>query len=183
MDVTTLSPVKQARREKILDAAEDLFLYQGLRATTIEGVAAGVGMSKVTVYSYFTDKDALFTAVAARFAEQMEEEVRTALATHSPAAERVEAALLAKHKLVHDRIRLAPFAVDIFLTKTRLSRARFQALDSWIIAKLTEVLRDERLARLLFHASQGIANGVSPWGEAEADITQMVRRVLAAAPV
>jgi AcrR family transcriptional regulator len=67
----TLSPLKLARRDKLLDVAERLFVTQGFRATTIEGLAEAAGLSKVTVYGYFADKDAVFEAVALRLADRM----------------------------------------------------------------------------------------------------------------
>jgi AcrR family transcriptional regulator len=53
-------------RERILDAAEGLFLTQGYGATSIEMVAQVVRMSKRTFYHRFQDKAALFEAVVHR---------------------------------------------------------------------------------------------------------------------
>ncbi|MFM9936800.1 MAG: TetR/AcrR family transcriptional regulator [Novosphingobium sp.] len=55
--------MRAAQRETVLDAAEALFLAQGFRATPIEAIAETASMSKVTVYGYFRDKDAVFVAV------------------------------------------------------------------------------------------------------------------------
>ena len=46
----------------ILEAARGRFLRDGLRATSVEAVAADAGVSKVTVYSHFGDKENLFLA-------------------------------------------------------------------------------------------------------------------------
>ena len=75
-----LSPLKRARRAKIVAAARDRFVADGFRATTMEGIAAAAGMSKVTVYGYFPDKDAVFLAVAETLVEEMEAAVSDALA-------------------------------------------------------------------------------------------------------
>ena len=53
-------------RDRILDAAVNLFLEFGYRRTTIETVARRLGVSRVTVYRYFADKTALFQAVLLR---------------------------------------------------------------------------------------------------------------------
>lgn len=178
MNASTLSPVKEARRTKILDAAEELFLTQGLRATTMEGVAAAVGMSKVTVYSYFQDKDALFAAVAHRFADRMEALVKDALTRHTRLRDKIEAALIGKHALVNAHIRGTPFAQDIFSAKNRTSGDRYWKLDAWIEAELAQVLDDRASARLLLNASQGIANATEPWDLAEADMKRLIALVL-----
>ena len=173
--MTELSPVKQARRAKILDAAEALFLSQGLRATTMERIAHDVGMSKVTVYSYFKDKDILFLAVADQFAERMENSVRKALSSEGNIPSRIASALIAKHGMVSKQIRSSPFSGDIFNEKNRLSRERFQALDKEIIAEIAALLSDNDLAALLFHASQGIANAARQLDQLETDINRLVR--------
>jgi len=50
----------------ILDAGWTLFLAQGVEATPIEAIAAQAGVSKVTLYTYFPDKTALFRAAVER---------------------------------------------------------------------------------------------------------------------
>ena len=56
-------PRDWAKRSAIVEAARTRFLHSGLDAVTIEGVAQAAGVSKVTVYSHFQDKSALFEAV------------------------------------------------------------------------------------------------------------------------
>jgi len=52
--------------EKILDVATELMLEHGFGNTTMEAVANVAGVAKRTLYSRFTDKDELFTAVIRR---------------------------------------------------------------------------------------------------------------------
>lgn len=58
-------------RDRILEAASDLFLTEGYGATSIEAVAERAGISKRTFYHRFDDKAALFVAVVHRIIEQM----------------------------------------------------------------------------------------------------------------
>ena len=46
-------------RERILDAAEELFFTQGISRVTVEAVAAKAKSTKMTVYRHFDSKDAL----------------------------------------------------------------------------------------------------------------------------
>lgn len=55
-------PADQAKREAILAAAARSFFEKGFAATSIEQVAADAGVSKVTIYNHFGDKQALFAA-------------------------------------------------------------------------------------------------------------------------
>lgn len=187
MPSDTLSPLKAARWQKILDAAQALFVAQGFRGTTMEGIAEAAGMSKATVYGYASDKDAVFAAVADRLADRLQEAVDGALSGDGPPGGRIEAALIAKHRIVHDLVRRSPFAGDLFAEKDRTSGARFATLDRAIEAGIAALLRDGgrdqdnagRLAALLFNASQGIANGVTEFDIVEKDIHLLVRALVA----
>ena len=55
-------PKDLAKREAILEAAKHLFLSLGYANTSMDAVAAAAGVSKLTVYSHFTDKQTLFGA-------------------------------------------------------------------------------------------------------------------------
>jgi AcrR family transcriptional regulator len=53
-------------REKLVDAAERLFATHGLDAVTMRQLAAELGVSPMTPYRYFADKDAILAAVRTR---------------------------------------------------------------------------------------------------------------------
>ncbi|HET6586161.1 MAG TPA: helix-turn-helix domain-containing protein, partial [Oleiagrimonas sp.] len=48
------------KRAAILAASIDLFTRQGFEGTSMDAVATAAGVSKLTVYSHFGDKDNLF---------------------------------------------------------------------------------------------------------------------------
>src|SRR5450830_2192338 len=54
---------KEARPGELLEAALDLFVEKGFAATRAEEVAARAGVSKGTLFLYFTSKEELFKAV------------------------------------------------------------------------------------------------------------------------
>ena len=56
-------PKNQEKREQILCSAAELFLLQGFSSTSMDLVAKHASVSKQTVYSHFSNKDALFRAV------------------------------------------------------------------------------------------------------------------------
>ncbi|WP_411389899.1 TetR/AcrR family transcriptional regulator [Pseudomonas sp. MPB23] len=65
-------PKDMAKRQAILEAAKILFLSNGYASTSMDAVALEAGVSKLTVYSHFTDKETLFTAaVVAKCEEQL----------------------------------------------------------------------------------------------------------------
>lgn len=65
-------PKDLEKRAAILDAAKRLFPHSGFEGTSMDAIAAEAGVSKLTVYSHFTDKETLFfAAIRARCEEQM----------------------------------------------------------------------------------------------------------------
>jgi TetR/AcrR family transcriptional regulator, mexJK operon transcriptional repressor len=67
-------PKDLAKRQAVLEAAKNLFLRNGYASTSMDAVAAEAGVSKLTVYNHFTDKETLFSAaVVARCDEQLPE--------------------------------------------------------------------------------------------------------------
>lgn len=55
-------PKDPAKRQAILQAAQKLFLENGYEGTSMEAIASEAGVSKLTLYSHFMDKQTLFNA-------------------------------------------------------------------------------------------------------------------------
>ncbi|MES3023310.1 MAG: TetR family transcriptional regulator [Pseudomonadota bacterium] len=55
-----------ATREGILDAAEGLFVEQGVSRTTLQHIASAAGLTRGAIYWHFDDKAALFNAMMER---------------------------------------------------------------------------------------------------------------------
>jgi AcrR family transcriptional regulator len=53
---------KAEMEERILATTDRLFYGQGIRAIGVDTIAAETGISKRTLYNYFTSKDALIAA-------------------------------------------------------------------------------------------------------------------------
>ncbi|MBA1274299.1 TetR/AcrR family transcriptional regulator [Stutzerimonas azotifigens] len=58
-------PKDPAKRAAILEAARVLFLAKGYESSSMEAIASEAGVSKLTLYSHFKDKEALFCAAVA----------------------------------------------------------------------------------------------------------------------
>jgi TetR/AcrR family transcriptional regulator, cholesterol catabolism regulator len=55
--------IESEPRQRIKEAAHDLFMLYGIRSVSMDDIAANLGMSKKTIYQYFKDKDDLVEAV------------------------------------------------------------------------------------------------------------------------
>lgn len=160
----SLSPLKLARRERLLDAAERVFQADGFRGASMARIAAAASMSKVTLYGYFPDKEAAFVAVAERFARRLGAAFTMALGGHGSLAARVANALISKQQAVSELVRQSAEASDLFWAQARLAGAIFTQLDQAMIGQIAAALQAdgiadaERLAALAFAAAHGIAS-------------------------
>lgn len=64
-------PKDLGKRAAILDAAKRLFPSEGFAGVSMDQIAAEAGVSKLTVYSHFGDKEALFAAAIRAKCEEM----------------------------------------------------------------------------------------------------------------
>jgi TetR/AcrR family transcriptional repressor of mexJK operon len=147
------APARPNRKAaSILSAARQLFLDHGFDAVTMEMVARQASVSKATLYSHFSSKEELFTAVTVAEANRVTDEVWQIV----PDSNDVAAVLR----------RMAEKFVDIFLSEQTmfLQRAvigvvsRFPAIGVRIFDSGPKVL-NERLARFLAEAhDRGLLN-------------------------
>ena len=70
----------QETRHQILDAAEQVFLAQGVARTSLQQVATAAGLTRGAIYWHFKDKAALFEAMMDRVVLPCETAIADALA-------------------------------------------------------------------------------------------------------
>lgn len=63
-------PKDLGKRAAILEAAKQMFTQGGFDGASMDQIAAAAGVSKLTVYSHFGDKDTLFAAAVKSHCEQ-----------------------------------------------------------------------------------------------------------------
>ncbi len=69
MPTTKQSGRARAMRAAILGGAQRLFLAEGFERTSMDAVAAAIGVSKMTLYRHFRSKEALFAGVIGEMVE------------------------------------------------------------------------------------------------------------------
>lgn len=81
---------KAASRNRILEAAREIFFRDGFMEANLDDVARGAGVAKGTLYRYFENKAELYVAVLAANGELFERKLREAGSDASlPAPERI----------------------------------------------------------------------------------------------
>lgn len=123
------------RRAAVLEAAQQLFLADGVEATSVEAIARRAGVAKGTVYLYFPSKGHVVRALEARFEARLAERTRGVVTAPSAA----EAAGQWCAELV--RAYLEEVAVHDVLFHGRVL-TREQATDIALVDGLAQLLRD-----------------------------------------
>jgi AcrR family transcriptional regulator len=179
-----ITRAKTIRRDRILDAAEGLFARVGLRSATMEAIASASSVSKATLYAYFPDKMAVFSAFASRLANDMQSGVISALEEKGNLVDRIFNALMAKHGRAFDAAIGSPHALELLDTRRHEFGQLFNAMDRAIEDAIFRALqatgcrkpRDD--ARLIFCASIGISEQAKSREELEMDLRRLVSAIL-----
>ncbi|MET7654523.1 TetR/AcrR family transcriptional regulator [Streptomyces sp. NPDC005486] len=133
---------RQAVRREITEAANALFVERGYEATTIDDIAAAVGMSKRSVFRYFPTKEDLVVGKVDYLAEEMLQGLRA-----RPAGEPVWESLRALFDLLVPHVDdldkdsvAAPIQRVIFTTPNLLGSylEKQQQMQEVVVAALSE---------------------------------------------
>ncbi len=150
------------RKEAILDAALALVLKHGLRGTSMEAIARQAGVAKPTLYAYFPDKTAVFSALLERLVGDWRARFVRALQGDGDVVQRIAAAMTDKHKAVRRVLEISPHADELYGEHDRGWARQFAALETEL-GRLVEaelaaagVARARPMTQLLFAAGDGI---------------------------
>jgi len=84
----------ETTKNRILDAALDVFSNKGYHDATVDDIVSQSDTSKGSVYFHFPNKQTLFLALVDKFADLLERRVTEAIAEQDRGIERVRAALI-----------------------------------------------------------------------------------------
>lgn len=79
-----ISKDPETRRQEIMDAARELFRSQGYDKTSIEDIVKEVNVAKGLFYYYFPKKEAILSAIADQFIDEVNEEFKQDLQQDLP---------------------------------------------------------------------------------------------------
>jgi AcrR family transcriptional regulator len=132
-------------KERILEKATDLFMRYGIRSITMDEIAAQLGISKKTIYQFFTDKDAMVEAVVNEEMKRNEEGCRGFSDTAENAVQEIFLAVddvqemlkAMNPQLIHDLEKHHPVAFK------RLKQYKHQFLYTMIKENLERGIRED----------------------------------------
>jgi len=83
----------KSTRERILDAAMNIFSAKGFHDTKLDEIVAEASTSKGSIYFHFPNKEKLFIALVDQFADLIERQVKSAIEQEPVGMGRVQVAL------------------------------------------------------------------------------------------
>jgi TetR/AcrR family transcriptional repressor of mexJK operon len=144
-------PKDPAKRAAILEAAQRLFMRNGYDGSSMDAIAAEAGVSKLTVYSHFTDKETLFSCAVKSRCQQQVPELLFELAEGVP----IEQVLLNIgrnfHQLINsdESIELHRVLISHGAKDGKLSQMFFDAGPQRLINEMEQLLSKANAAGLL----------------------------------
>ena len=144
---------REAIRDRLLSAGQDLFARRGIRATTVEQLARAAGISKGAYYLFYPSKEALFFAIV----EEVETAMQDRLAQQVAEAPQDALRLLIRASL---RARLENPLFDVAISEEAVAIMRTMPPDEQEAFLRRDVDMTASIAGLL-HAS-GVTLAASP---------------------
>jgi AcrR family transcriptional regulator len=143
------APLDEAtdKRDRILDAAQELFVRYGVKRTSIDDVAREAGIAKGTVYLSFESKAELFAAIADRLCASTFADVQRIALETTPLTKRLVGILDRYIGATHRLIAQSPHIAELTASKETLSAAAFDALDRRIHSLLSVLLGEAGITR------------------------------------
>jgi AcrR family transcriptional regulator len=173
------------RRERILAAAQELFLRNGIRGTSMEAIARTAGVAKPTLYAYFADKDVVFATLAEQVFDEWRSIVTREMSGPGMAGERIARALAAKLKAYYRLVHTSAHAAEIYNADSRLLTEQTEAFERWLEEIFVEALVAEghaeprRHAQVLLACASGLAHKAQQIEEIGPAVRLVVSKLLA----
>lgn len=90
------------RRTAILEHAAALFAEKGINASTVRGIAEGVGILSGSLYHHFDSKDAMVEAIVVEYLQALTRRYTEEVLPQSNPRDRLHELVLASLQVVHD---------------------------------------------------------------------------------
>ncbi len=152
---STASP-KGRKYEDVLGGAREIFLRDGFEGASVDDIARAAGVSKATLYSYFSDKRELFREVTRVECERMAETTLARIDFNAPPR---EVFTTAAHSLT--RFLLSNFSLQMFRTCVA-EAARFPELGQAFYQNGPEMGRARMVVYLKLAIERGQLLDVDP---------------------
>lgn len=136
-------PKDLAKRRAILEAAQTLFLHSGYEGTSMEAIAGAAGVSKLTLYSHFSDKEGLYVAAIKAVCEAQLPPLIFDQPANTPISEVLQRIGLAFNSLINSpqSIALHRLLLSMSAQDTKLAQLFYDAGPQRLLDGMEQLLR------------------------------------------
>lgn len=159
---------RQARRQQLLGAAQEIFVAQGYHAAAMDDIAERAGVSKPVLYQHFPGKLELYLAVLDEHAADLTRKVRLALLTTTDNKARVKACVATYFDFVDGDGEAFRLVFESDLRNDPAVRSRVELMTLECVQAVAETIAHdtgfrEEEARLLSVGLTGLAEVGARW--------------------
>ena len=162
-----MSSMSEQALRRILTAAQTLFGRHGFQRTSMADIAREAGIARATLYLRYSDKRALFEALAAMLVDDALESAETAWDDDGEFAANLEAVVLAKEIGFFRLINATPHGAELLAIDAELTHRHVTRLDAGYTSLLTrfaEVAEQKGADLTAFGGADGLAEFVATAG-------------------
>ena len=162
-----MSSMSDEPLRRILTAGQTLFGRHGFQRTSMADIAREAGIARATLYLRYSDKRALFEALAAMLVDDALTGTETAWDNDRDLAANLEAVVLAKEIGFFRLIKATPHGAELLAVDAELTHRHVARLDAGYTALLTrfaEVAEQAGADLTAFGGADGLAQFVATAG-------------------
>ena len=134
-------------RQTLLEVARGLFAHKGLKATTMNDIAAASGRGRRTLYTYFKNKEEIYYAVIEEELERLSEKMDEVAAMNVEPEEKIFAMIYAHLSIIRDTV-----------ARNGTLRAEFFR-NIWMVEKVRKAFDEEERRILTKVLNEGVEKG------------------------
>jgi AcrR family transcriptional regulator len=146
---------------RILEAAREVFLRDGIRGARMGKIAEAAGCSRATLYRYFPNKEAVLHAYMVRVAQDFGEVLDDKLRGLDSLSDRIVEAVAVSVELIREREDVAPFFSEEGLGLTAQLTSNTAAMRERLAGQIESESRSDRIQGRL--RSEVSADDAAEW--------------------
>lgn len=146
---------------RILEAAREVFLGDGIRGARMGKIAEAAGCSRATLYRYFPNKEAVLHAYMVRVAQDFGEVLDEKLRGLDSLSDRIVEAVAVSVELIREREDVAPFFSEEGLGLTAQLTSNTAAMRERLAGQIESESRSDRIQGRL--RSEVSADDAAEW--------------------
>lgn len=165
------------RRDQIVAAAGEVFVERGYQGTSLEDIAAHLGVTRPLIYHYFRDKDALYVEIVTRARTALEEAIISAVDPGASPREQLRGGIRGYFSFVQDNLQqwellFGGGTAVAGVVAAEAGRQRFETSEKialLVVAAAPHV--PHRVANAYAHAISGAGEGLARWWVHHPEVT------------